>query len=323
MKVFGNTVVLYDIDLEIKVGEIFGVIGSSGAGKTTLLNALIGFIRPEKGDVLFRGEYLKSHSHELFTSVYKRTLDIKKAFGFASQHPSLYPNLTVEENLDYFASLYGIPKGRKKRNMKLLLDLMDLTHARKRLVSKLSGGMQRRLDIACALIHDPKVLILDEPTADLDPYLRNHIYKLIKKISRKGTTIIIASHNLTEVEQLVDRIGILNKGKLLRVGTPNELKRKLLKFEQIRIQTFPGKYETISRKIKSSMVERIENTGSELVIYTMSPEKVIHDVLHAIEECKEKLIDLKTLKGTLDDVFIKLAAQNITRMRKQVIKKKG
>ncbi|MBR9690278.1 ABC transporter ATP-binding protein [Candidatus Woesearchaeota archaeon] len=308
-KAFGDTVVLEGINLDIFSGEIFGVIGASGSGKTTFLSALIGFVPVDTGDVMFKEEHLLDFhdSNEPFRSIFSKIKDVKKVFGFASQTPSFYLKLTVYENLEYFGTLYGLTKDARKTNINTLLNLMELKNKQDTLAENLSGGMQRRLDIACALMHDPKVLILDEPTADLDPFLRKHILKLIRKINKKGTTIILSSHNLAEIETLCTRVGILHKTKFLAVGTPDQIKEKFSKNEEIHIETFPGNYEKLSKKFKNKSIDRMEDKGTELVIYTSKPETVLHQALHIIESSNESLIDVRLSKPSLDEVFLSLA----------------
>jgi len=307
-KVFDRRIVLDDVSLEINAGEIFGLIGASGSGKTTLLNIIVGFLKPEAGDVLFRTEHLLDHkdSHS-FRSVFKYPDELKRIIGMASQMPSFYDTLTVKENLAYFGALYNLSGDSQKANITTLVNLMDLQGSEKRKAKNLSGGMQRRLDMACSLIHDPKILILDEPTADLDPLLRNHIWRLVRKINKRGTTIVLASHHLSEMELLCTRIAILKEGKVLAVGTPTEIKERFSRHEEIHLETFPGNYDFISAiKDKEILKEivRVEDKGTKLVIYTSKPEIVLTEIMKRLEENKETIVDLKVTKPTLDEIFI-------------------
>lgn len=316
VKQYGNNLVLDHLNLDIFSGEIFGIIGASGSGKTTLLSTLIGFLKVDSGDVLFKQEHLLDFydSQEPFRSVFKKQDDVKRIFGFASQQPSFYSKLTVFENLDYFGTLYGLSKMDRLTNAKTLINLMGLKSAENFLAENLSGGMQKRLDIACSLIHDPKILILDEPTADLDPFLRKHFWKLIKKINQKGTTIILASHNLNELEVLCNRVAILNQSKIASVGTPDQLKDQYSKDEEIHLDSFPGHYDKIIESLKDDNISKMENKGTELVIYTGQAEKVLHKLLHVIEKNNESLIDVRLSKPSLDEVFLHLA-KNSRRMK--------
>lgn len=316
-KAFGDHVVLNNINLDIKQGEIFGVIGKSGSGKTTLLSILIGFIRPDIGDVKFREEHLIEYKgDEAFISVIKKGSNIKKLCGFAAQIPSFYPELTVKENLEYFGSLHGLTKEALKINLTTLLKLMDLEEYKNLRAANLSGGMERRLDIACSLIHDPKILILDEPTADLDPLLRNQIWNLIKKVNKKGTTIIIASHHLEEIEVLCNRIGILHEGSVMSVGTMSEIKDKFSPNIEIQLHSFPGDYKEISN-IKHQDIISSEITDTSLIIYTAKPEKVLYDLLDRMESLKEKLVDIRVKKPSLDEIFIHIAQKDDKEKKKK------
>lgn len=305
-KVFGKHVVLDDVNFDIRTGEVFGIIGSSGSGKTTLLNNLIGFQRPELGDILFREEHLLEFKEEdAFVSVYRKPFDLKRIIGFAAQTPSYYEELTPVENLEYFGALHNLSADALQTNITTLLSLMEIEEFKHVPAKNLSGGMGRRLDIACALIHDPRVLILDEPTSDLDPVLRNHIWKLIQKINKKGTTVILASHHLREIEVLCDRIVILKEGKVLEIGTTDELKDKISKNEEIHLESFPGNYEELA-KITSPDISKIKNKKEELVVYTQKPEQVLKVLLNRMENLKEKIIDIRVNKPSLDDVFVTL-----------------
>lgn len=307
-KAYDRRIILDDINIEINAGEIFGLIGASGSGKSTLLNILVGFIKSNTGEVLFRREHLLEHKDsQIFRSVHKHHEELKKVIGMASQNPSFYDNLTVKENLKYFGTLYGLHKDALRSNITTLINLMDLQGSEHKIAKNLSGGMQRRLDIACALIHDPKILILDEPTADLDPLLRNHIWRLVRKINKRGTTVVLASHHLSELETLCSRIAILKDGKMLAVGTPNEIKERFSKHEEIHLETFPGNYHLIAdiddKDIKKEIAE-IEDKGTKLVIHTSKPEVVLQELMKKLEKHKETIIDLKVTKPTLDEIFI-------------------
>ncbi len=218
-KKFGKKVVLDDLNLNIPYGKIFGIIGSSGSGKTTILNILVGFLKPNDGKVLFQSRDIRNDM---------RT--IEKQFGFAAQDCSFYDNLTVQENLYYFGNLYGLNSKELKVKTNELVSFVELEDAIETLGSRLSMGMKRRLDIACSLINKPKVLILDEPTQDLDPILRREIITLIRRLNKEeNTTVIITSHLLGEIEELCDEIGILQEGKIVEIGSPSFLKKKYSK----------------------------------------------------------------------------------------------
>lgn len=306
-KRFKNKIVLRNVNLSVYSGEILGIIGMSGHGKTTFLNTLIGFLRPETGDVEFKLEHLLDYEDatDQFRSVFSATDEAKKIFGFAAQNPSFYPDLTVEENLDYFGALYGLSRDIRRTNTKILLNLIGIYNSRHVKARNLSGGMQKRLDIACALIHDPKILILDEPTADLDPVLRKQMWTIIKRINEKGTTILMASHFLDEVENYCDRIAVIRRGELIHAGTPDELKGTVSQYEEITLQTYPGNYPYLIKHLggKKLGIEKVINQGQRVVIYTQKAELVLHRILHVIEHSKETLVEVNVNKPTLDEIF--------------------
>lgn len=311
-KQFGKKVILNKVNLEIQSGEIFGIIGLSGSGKTTLLNTMIGFLHPEGGDVLFKLEHLLEYKDDAisYRSVFQNSNDVKKSFGFAAQQPSFYSTLNCIENLDYFGSLYNLSKDVKKTNSEILLQLMGIFESKNVAAGNLSGGMQKRLDIACALIHDPRVLILDEPTADLDPLLRKQMWYLINQINEKGTTIVLSSHFLDELELLCDRVGILYNGQIIKAGTPDEIKNFYSKEEEIRLETSPGKYNKIinalKKETKKLSIKKMAIQDNKLIIYTQQAERSLHQVLHHLEELDEILIDVVVEKPTLQEVLERL-----------------
>ena len=319
-KRYGKNLVLNNVNFEIYRGEIFGIIGASGAGKTTMLHVLIGYVDPEIGDVFFRPEHLidANKMNDPFRSVFDKQKEVKRLFGYASQLPSFYPRLTVSENLEYYGELQGLPKDTLKNNIKNLLTFVDLTESKNVLAENLSGGMQRRLDIACAMVHDPKVLILDEPTADLDPILRHQLWNLIERINKNGTTIILASHNLAKLENLCHRIAILHDKEMIAVGKPDELKDGFSKSQEIQLKSYPGNYDKIVKRLKDKKeIEKVEYKGERLVIITKEPQKVTHLLMHELHLLKEVLVDIRLDKPSLHDIFL-----SVSRKSKKLAKEK-
>lgn len=302
-KEFGPKLVFDNLNMHVEEGHIFGIVGSSGAGKTTLLNTLIGFYEPEEGDVQFK------HNGS-FRSIYEHPLEINKLFGFASQQASVYGRLTVYENLDHFGSLYDLPDEMKHKRIVELLKLTKLYESRNRLAMNLSGGMQKRLSIACALIHKPKVLILDEPTSDLDPILRRQTWDIVKDINKKGTTIIVASHFLQELEKMCTEIAVLHNSEILAAGSPNELKNTFMAGQGIYLMTKSKDYDTIIKKLQKlpkTYDLHFEEKNKQLIIYTKDSEKILHYLLHIIEWANDELVNIQVRKPSLVEVFEDLA----------------
>lgn len=293
-KILGKNIILENVNLNIPYGEIYGVIGKSGSGKTTLLRVLVGFLSADKGRVLF---------HDI--DVKEGRQSVQQQFGFAAQEGSFYDKLTVKENLEYFGHMYNLSSVDLKEKIIEILRLVNLEDAINVQANRLSAGMQKRLDIACSIIHDPKVLILDEPTEDLDPSLRKEILNLLKKINKeKKVTIIITSHLLNEIEGFCTMIAILHNKTILESGTVNELKDLYSKNQEIHVETVSGKYEALARILKKKKdVKRVVIKGHKLILYSPRAEKVLKEVLSLLKKRKEKLMDIDLNKPSLDEVF--------------------
>ena len=306
-KSFNHNLVLDNISLSIKPGEVFGIIGLTGSGKTTLLNTIIGFVMPDEGKVIIKSpkdskDYLVSKNPEV----------IEEFFGFAAQHPSFYDKLTVEENVDHFASLYHIPKKEKNERVHSLIKMVGLWESRKVLSQNLSGGMQKRLDIACSLVHSPRLLILDEPTADLDPVSRNKMWNLIKEINATGTTVIMASHFVNDLEELCSRFAILHNNRLLEVGTPEELKSSYSKNYEINLETKSGKYENMMKKLNAKSELKIHKSNVKdniLTVFTSKPEQTLYYLIKSIESSNDKIIHVNLNKPTIRELFESLVTK--------------
>jgi len=215
-KIYYKREVLSNISFSIEEKEIFGIVGKSGGGKTTLLKVLIGMAKADDGSILFEGR-----------NALKKFDYLRKNTGFASQENMLFDELSTKENSIYFGKLYGMKKKDIKIRLGELLNFLGLVGYEDVLVSNLSGGMKKRANLLVSLIHSPKLLILDEPTIGLDPLLRKNLWLYIHRINNDGTTILVTSHLLDEIEENCTRIGILDCGKMIGVGTFKEYQDKL------------------------------------------------------------------------------------------------
>ncbi|MBI5880770.1 ABC transporter ATP-binding protein [archaeon] len=290
-KGFKSKLVLKDVSFDVFSGDIFGLIGMSGSGKTTLFQLMAGIISPDSGDVLVKRELLlpKGKDGLDYLSVFKNPALVKRNFGFASQMPSFYEHLTVEENLHLYGSLYSMPEKAIKESASRLMRLVQLTEEKDTIASELSGGMQRRLDIACALIHEPKILFLDEPTSDLDPIMRKQVWSVIKDISVKGTTIVLASHILEEVENICNKVAILHDRHILGYGTLKELKELFKRGKQIRIEFDKPDYDRLVKRLKSEKgIDRILQKEGKLVILVNKEEAALKKIVKIVESSKER-----------------------------------
>ena len=204
-KDFGDIKALNGVTLRVRRGEIYGLLGPNGAGKTTLIRSIVGLIAPNSGTVTVLGRKLPN-------------LDVLREVGYMTQQAALYPGLSVEENVSFFAAIYGVDGGVKDA-----LDFVDLYTRRGSVVSTLSGGMRQRCSLACALVHRPRLLLLDEPTVGVDPQLRVELWEQFRRMAADGTTIIVSSHVMDEAERC-QRLGLIQYGRLLAEGSPSEVR---------------------------------------------------------------------------------------------------
>jgi ABC-2 type transport system ATP-binding protein len=203
------------LNLEVYKGELFGLLGPNGAGKTTTINVLCGLLEPTSGSAKVGGY-----------DVVKETSKVKELIGVSPQETSVYSHLTGAENIEFFGNLHALPKEKLEKNVENLLSKLSLTEDAKRRVGKYSGGMMRRINLAMALVHDPDIAFLDEPTVGMDPQSRHAVWDFIKELKQRNKTVIITTHYIEEVEELCDRVAIIDHGKLIALGRPKQLKNK-------------------------------------------------------------------------------------------------
>ncbi|APH07136.1 hypothetical protein A9C19_15165 [Bacillus weihaiensis] len=211
-KSFGNHQVVKDFNLAIKEGEVFGLLGPNGAGKTTTISMMTSQIYPTSGEISING-----------LNIVQNQLEVKKAVGIVPQDIALYPMLSAIDNLTFFGELYGIKGKKAKEKVNQLLHLVGLADRAKEPIKNYSGGMKRRINIAAALLHDPLVVFMDEPTVGIDPQSRNQIFELVNMLKENGMTIIYTTHYMEEATKLCDRVAIIDDGKIISLGTVEEL----------------------------------------------------------------------------------------------------
>jgi ABC-2 type transport system ATP-binding protein len=229
---YGAKEALADVSFYVSAGEIFGLLGPNGAGKTTLLSILSGLRAPSTGAVKIDGAVLRPRQN-----------DLKRRIGLVPQELALYPELTATENLRFFGDLYRLPRETLERRVATVLDTIGLSERADERVSKFSGGMQRRLNLGIALVHEPTILLLDEPTAGVDPQSRNHLFEGIRRLHASGMTIIYTSHYMEEVEALCQRIGIIDHGRLIACDTLAKLRSRLPSTIRFRLVEPPPNWE--------------------------------------------------------------------------------
>ncbi len=215
VKKFEDVTAVDGVELDIAPGELFGLLGPNGAGKTTILNILAGLLEPTSGSATVGG-----------FDVRKDAMKIKELIGVCPQDTAVYEYLTGRENVELFGNLHSVDKDRLTANVNTLLDKVGLSADADRRVGKYSGGMRRRINLIMALVHDPEILFLDEPTVAMDPQSRHAVWDFIRELKGRGKTVILTTHYMEEAEALCDRVGVIDHGRLIALGAPDELKAK-------------------------------------------------------------------------------------------------
>ena len=289
-----------NLNIEIEEGEILGFLGPNGAGKTTTISAITGMSKLDSGEIKIFGLDMKTHEKE-----------IKKQIGVVPQDIAVYEDLTAYENLDYFGRLYGLKGVELKDRIHEALEFVDLVDKEKDYPKSFSGGMKRRLNIACAIVHRPKLIIMDEPTVGIDPQSRNYILNSIRKLNEMGSTIIYTSHYMEEVEELCTRILIIDHGRIIAKGTKDELKSLAAVNEKIDLELSGVNY-TIIEKIKKmdDVIDCILN-GNKLNIIAKKNSKILGRILEIILQNNVEILSLNVEKPTLESVFLTLTGRTL------------
>jgi len=301
-KEYGDKLVLDDVSFDVEQGEIFGVIGMSGSGKTTLLNHLIGFLEPDEGEIKYHSTRILHQNPKELRELHENMMEVKKLFGFAPQAASFYPRLTVQENMEHFGALQKIDSKIINENMERLLSMTQLDVHRNKLAEHLSGGQQRRLSIVCGLIHNPEVLILDEPTADLDPVLRDETWHLIKAINKLGTTVVVASHLLEELEDACSRVIMLSNGKVAHYGKIEDIEEKFAHdMVEIRIEAPADQLKILEQHVRRG--DNLKHEDRALLLYSKTPRDTLLEIARLIHSGRVKVTSLEVHRPRLKEVF--------------------
>jgi ABC-2 type transport system ATP-binding protein len=301
-KKFGDGVGVDGISFEVYEGEIFGFIGPSGSGKTTTMRLLNGIYAPTSGQVRLLG-----------VNPAKPTRHLHEGFGYMPQHFVLYPNLTVYENMDFLAGIHGLGWRERRRQIRSLLDFVELWDARGRLAENISGGMQRRLELAGSLIHQPQLLFVDEPTAGIDPVLRGKFWDEFRRLRDSGRTIFVTTQYVGESEYC-DRVGVIRKGKLIAVATPLELRRMAMQGDVVDLEANNLSGDAIRQLLTQPYVVTEAgkplyqwiNYPSSLRIHVQDSGDAIPQMLQVLDSAGVAVTALQEYRPTFDEVFIEL-----------------
>lgn len=300
VKRYGDLVAVDHFNLEIEEGEIFGLLGPNGSGKSTTIHCLLSLLSYDKGHIEIFGQEMTPASY-----------DIKKDIGIIMQNVAVFQELTVYENIDYFCGLYVPEKGQRKRLVEEAIEFAGLSEFRKFYPKKLSGGLLRRLNIACGIAHKPKLIILDEPTVAVDPQSRNKILEGIQELNRQGATIIYTTHYMEEVEQICTRIAIMDKGRNLALGTKDELKAMIDLGETIQMEVMELS-EEVSDAIR--ILPHVISVSYDKGLLKVRFSKGKHNLLRLLDLLKEKEIAFGNVHSelpTLNDVFLEITGKEL------------
>jgi ABC-2 type transport system ATP-binding protein len=292
VKKFGDITAVDNISFEINRGEIFGFLGPNGAGKTTTIKMMSGMLKPDSGRVTLSNK------------------DNRKSIGVCPQHIVIWENLTCIEQVLYLGKMYDLRSSEVKKRGNELIEALGLSSVKDRLAKNLSGGMQRRLNIALALIHSPELVFLDEPQAGLDPQSRILVREYIRSI-RNRTTVVLTTHDMEEAEKLSDRICIIDKGKLLVIGTANEITSNN-GFEDLVEADIIGDIEKeFLPFIDPELIDGMSVSGSRIRFNTRNPAAVVEMTIKQVKDHDLKLNSLQMRKKSLEDIFISLTGRSL------------
>lgn len=299
-KYSGKTAVDH-LDLQVEEGIIYGLLGPNGAGKSTTINCMLGLLKSDEGSIKILGEEMNSNN-----------LKLKANIGVIPQNVAVFEELTVYENVDFFCGLYIKDKDERKRLVNEAIDFVGLTDYKKYVPKKLSGGLIRRLNIACGIAHKPKIIFMDEPTVAVDPQSRNNILEGVLKLKQQGSTIIYTSHYMEEIEQICDKIAIMDSGKIIAEGTTEELKNKITDTEKLVICA-KGIDDTTLEMVKNILdVKSVEKDNSCIKIsYKKTQNSTLLSILQVIEERGIVIDKIYNEVPTLNTVFLELTGKQL------------
>ncbi|HEX6195792.1 MAG TPA: ABC transporter ATP-binding protein [Jiangellaceae bacterium] len=298
-KHYGEIHAVNDVSLQIGPGETYGLLGPNGAGKTTAISMISGLLEPDEGSVTVAG-----------TPIRARSVDGKDAIGLVPQDIAVYPDLTGEENLRFFASLYGMSRARTASRIDEVLEVIGLADRRKDRVDKYSGGMKRRLNIGIGLLHQPQLLVLDEPTVGVDPQSRNAILESVEALSREGMAVLYTTHYMEEAERLCDRVAIIDSGRIIAEGTTRELVAVIGEQERLRIDV-AGQLDGDPDRVRSLIGDGFEASveGHTLVVLTEDASRDLPSIISRLSAGDLQVGSIEVSRPDLEAVFLHLTGK--------------
>lgn len=299
-KCYGEKTIIEELSFEVEDGEILCFLGPNGAGKSTTINVLTGLLGFNGGEVKYKGQNIKSCLRSF-----------KQQLGVVPQDLAIYEELSAQDNVKFFGELYGLKKEALKNGVEEALKKVGLYERRKDMAGTFSGGMKRRLNIACAIVHKPELLIMDEPTVGIDPQSRNHILDMIKELRDDGMTIIYTTHYMEEVEEIGTRILIMDQGKIIAEGTNESLKDEYIKARQYIVQMKEKGELKNDDFYKIEGVINVSEKDDSIIITTDKEFENVDKIVEAITVHKAKMINLFCRNSSLETVFLELTGKNL------------
>ncbi len=299
-KSYGDLKAVDGISFKVEKGEIIGLLGPNGAGKSTTISMISTLLKPDKGEILYSG-----------ADIVKNPKAIQKELGIVPQEIALYPTLSGYDNLKFWGQAYGLSRDKLKARIKDVAEIIGIDERLKDKVENYSGGMKRRLNIGAALLHEPEILIMDEPTVGIDPQSRNHILDTVLKLNKSGMTIIYTSHYMEEVEYLCRRIHIMDSGNVIASGTQDELVDIIEGQRQIIIQ-FDSVTDTLLERLGTlDAVEKVDRNDEMVTLHTKNGKSLIRDALDISIKENVSVESVEVIKPNLESVFLHLTGKDL------------
>ncbi|MCY9658280.1 ABC transporter ATP-binding protein [Paenibacillus chondroitinus] len=300
VKKYSQQISVDHLNLSIQEGEIFGLLGPNGAGKSTTIKMLSGLLKIDGGEMIVDG-----------LSVAKDPLEVKRLIGLVPQELAIFESLSARENVTFFARLYGLRGALLQSRVKEALDFVGLSDRANDKPNAFSGGMKRRLNIACAIMHHPKLIIMDEPTVGIDPQSRNHILESVKTLNRMGSTIIYTSHYMEEVAAISTRVGIMDHGHLIACGTQEELRGKVAQDNKIVLQVAHLSEEAVKELRDHPKIKQVNAQEQALELLVGSSQAYLQDILFILSKHNVKIQSLVQVEPDLEALFLSLTGRTL------------
>lgn len=299
-KKYDDMIAVDNISFHVEKGDILGLVGPNGAGKSTAISMISGLLIPNEGEIFFEDNIAFKNWHS--------------NIGLVPQDLAIYPDLSAEENVSFFAALYGLSNAELKFRVHEALKTVGLEDQKNKRVDKFSGGMKRRINIACAIAHNPKLIIMDEPTVGIDPQSRNFILDSIRKLQQKGTTIIYTSHYMEEVEEICNKILIIDHGKIVLTGTTDEIKSKYKKGKVLVISIDTKKFDFTNLKEKLQDILGVNEVIKNANIITLYCNENMNDyasIFQILKQSNINVIEIENKTPKLEEVFLSLTGKEL------------